>query len=167
MCAARAVARSHHTPIGARAYLDLGSRAWMRPLPSPLPPFRTADSRTAITQAQLLQQEWNQPPTPPVEPGCRPHSPAPLLLCSSLSEVLACRPLVPGRPPPRVLPVWRTDRVAELSMTRRRRRRRGGGGGRCRYSKIRDGSCRLSLLLHAVNQLSSSPRMRRWSAAFP
>ena len=100
---------------------------------------------------------------PPVEPLCRPHvrrgrSPACSVLAigSNRPEVIAFRPLLPWRPPPQILPVWRIDRVAKLSMTReeeeeevvvlveggeeRKGREGEGRGGGGRYFKIRDGS---------------------------
>ena len=100
---------------------------------------------------------------PPVEPLCRPHvrrgrSPACSVLAigSNRPEVIAFRPLLPWRPPPQILPVWRIDRVAKLSMKGGgggggggvggggggggREGGGGGGGGGGRYFKIRDGS---------------------------
>lgn len=88
-------------------------------------------------------------------PGC-----SILAIGSNWPEVIAFGLLLPWRPPARILPVWRIDRVAKLSVTREEEEEGGG-----QYFKVAalvemdplSPSARLSLLLQAVNQRSPPP----------
>lgn len=82
-----------------------------------------------------------------------------LAIGSNWSEVIAFGLLLPWRPPAQILPVWRIDRVAKLSVTREEEE---GGGQYFKVAALVEMdplslSARLSLLLQAVNQRSPPP----------